>query len=237
VELVSDHVLDLASRGVTGPVRLLDSADAERLAELVPQLVETKSPIYDLVTPRDRHLDNQAVLDACSTAPLVAMAESIFCSDVQLWRSKIMIKSPTAPEIGWHRDGRFPGSLELPALENPLAMSAWIALTPVTLDNGGLEFIPGSHLTSDADQSQRWGVPARVTDSETRWQTSLDPGEAVVFVAMALHRSASNHSQNHRVGLVARFTPTDNPVYGELRDGLDGQGHDVSRYRPIVFSV
>jgi non-heme Fe2+,alpha-ketoglutarate-dependent halogenase len=217
---------------VFGPLSLLDQAEVARLLELCVAAHSVPSPIYGQPTLRDRHLQWPEVLSACSRPRLLDLVAACLGQDLILWRSKFMVKPPGGAEIVWHRDGRFPGGENRPALERPLAVSAWIALTPTALVDGGLEFVSGSHLyPADA---RPWGEAEPLPPHAPRRSYTLSAGDAVVFTALVLHRSAPNFADHVRVGLSARFTIPSNRVNAALADGIDGQGHSIRDHVSVL---
>lgn len=106
----------------------------------------------------------------------------------------------------WHQDMAFapPGF----AAEEHGIVTVWVALEPATPRNGCLEFIPGSHLlgllphTGDRerlpDEPPLEGtVEPHVADEHLPCAAEpvavpLEPGSAVMFDGMVLHRSAPN---------------------------------------------
>ncbi|OAH10936.1 phytanoyl-CoA dioxygenase family protein [Streptomyces jeddahensis] len=106
----------------------------------------------------------------------------------------------------WHQDMAFapPGF----RTEGHGIMTIWIALEPATERNGCLEFIPGSHLlgllphTGDRERLPGEAPLARAVEphvaDEDLPRTAepvampLEPGSAVMFDGLVLHRSAPN---------------------------------------------
>lgn len=226
---------DLEREGVIGPIRVIDEAAAERLLLLCVEAHSSISSVYRQVSLRDRHLEWPEVLAACSAPALLDLIAVLLGPDLLLWRSKFMIKPPGGAEIGWHRDGRFPGYLDRPALKRPEAASAWIALTPTDLAVGGLEFAPRSNRTLDAAEAQGWGIVNEPPASAERRSWPLAAGEAVVFSALVLHRSLANRSGHARIGLSARYTTPSNEVNADLPDGIDGQGYPADRHVSVLL--
>lgn len=106
----------------------------------------------------------------------------------------------------WHQDMAF-APPDFGAEEHGV-VTVWIALEPATPRNGCLEFIPGSHLLGPlahtGDRERLPGEPPReravephVADEDLPRAVEpvavpLEPGSAVMFDGMVLHRSAPN---------------------------------------------
>lgn len=117
------------------------------------------------------------------------------------------------PKVGsakpWHQDMAFapPGF----GVDEHSVVTVWIALDPATSRNGCLEFIPGSHLRGllphTGDRERGPGEPPLEQAVEPHVARShiplaaepvavpLDPGSAVMFDGMILHRSAPNTTE------------------------------------------
>jgi len=106
----------------------------------------------------------------------------------------------------WHQDIAFaPPSF---GAEEHGIVTIWIALEPATVRNGCLEFIPGSHLLGlfphTGDRERLPGEPPRAGAVEPHVADEhlprtadpvavpLEPGSAVMFDGLVLHRSAPN---------------------------------------------
>ncbi|MFC9117610.1 phytanoyl-CoA dioxygenase family protein [Streptomyces sp. NPDC057092] len=105
----------------------------------------------------------------------------------------------------WHQDMAFAPPAFGPGEHG--IVTVWIALEPATLRNGCLEFIPGSHVLGmfphTGDRERLPGEPPvsgavepHVADghlpSTPAVAVELEPGSAVMFDGMVLHRSAPN---------------------------------------------
>ena len=91
----------------------------------------------------------------------------------------------------------------------PDMLTVWIAMDPVTLENGPVYYVRGSH---------RWGMlptrPSGVKGNsigladppevplEEQFCGLLEPGDALVHHCQTIHHSAPNHSDHPRLGLL-----------------------------------
>ena len=117
--------------------------------------------------------------------------------------NSIMTKMPsTSTETCWHQDRRYWH------FENDNLVSVWLALGDETMQNGVLEFIPGSHrLDFRPDQF----------DEKTCFMTGLDEndaliakkvhfdlhrGDVVIFHCRTLHHAFSNRSGTPKIAFV-----------------------------------
>jgi ectoine hydroxylase-related dioxygenase (phytanoyl-CoA dioxygenase family) len=96
-------------------------------------------------------------------------------------------------------------------------VTAWVALTPSTVDNGALQVIPGSHLvdqlphrdTFDPRNLLSRGQEIAVdVDADRAVTLELQPGEMSLHHVRLVHGSAPNSSSGRRVGFAIRYLPT-----------------------------
>src|SRR5262249_57420913 len=60
--------------------------------------------------------------------------------DILVWSSSFFIKEPRdGAYVSWHQDATYWG------LSEPDVVTAWIALTPSTVESGAMRMVPGTH--------------------------------------------------------------------------------------------
>ena len=80
---------------------------------------------------------------------------------VSLFYDQAFIKEPGTREVThWHQDMPF-----WPALGNDI-VSLWVALTPVTLEGSGVEYVAGSHKWGKFYQAQTPDKDGKFTDAD-----------------------------------------------------------------------
>jgi len=117
--------------------------------------------------------------------------------------NSIMTKMPS--EISytcWHQDRRYWD------FENDNLLSVWLALEEERLENGLLEFIPGSHLeTLTKDQFDhkvcfRDDLEQNQPLISKRVHVDLNPGDVVLFHCKTLHSADANRTKIPKISLV-----------------------------------
>jgi non-heme Fe2+,alpha-ketoglutarate-dependent halogenase len=144
-----------------------------------------------------------AILDA---------VEDILGPDILCWQSRFFIKDPNdGGFVSWHQDVTYWG---VDITENIL--TAWLALTPATRDNGVMKVIPGSHLNKLLPHREGAGskltvrgqeVAVKVDESKAVYM-ELAAGEMSLHHVLLFHGSDVNTSNERRVGLAIRYLPT-----------------------------
>ncbi len=116
-------------------------------------------------------------------------------------------------EVLWHQDAGYT-SKEADILR---MMNVWTPLVPVNVENGCMEFIPGSH---------KWGVVPHEKDQyylrihddyiepvESEAVTiEIDPGDVVIFSNLLFHRGLPNRSSHIRWSLDFRYQDARQPT-------------------------
>lgn len=165
-----------------------------------------------------RHVD--AMWAALRTSALVPEIIELLGSEgpLTLLDDQVYVKEPgTAQPTPWHQDGSYW------AASGRQLCTAWLALDPVRPDNGGLQFVLGSHRWDTVFRAQAFAPGQDVQDpghqpvpdddllraNHTVWSPRLAPGDAVVFHASTLHGAGPNQSAARRRAVVSRWAGTD----------------------------
>lgn len=144
----------------------------------------------------------------CRFSPAPRMAAALLrARKVNLFMDQLFAKAPgTASRTGWHND------LPYWPLRGWQVATIWIALDPITVDNGALEVIRGSHAWNRRYQPfepdfDGAAAVAKAAAGETydplpdieaergRYDIAawdMRPGDALAFHAMTLHGAAGN---------------------------------------------
>ena len=154
---------------------------------------------------------HSAFLELARDDLILDCVEATIGPDIILWSTHIFCKpSGDGKEVPWHQDGHY-----WPI--RPLATcSVWVALDDVTLENGAMGYIPGSHreqtLHSHHMDSGSHLALNHVLDSdhvvvsEARYNV-LEAGQFSLHDVYLIHGSSPNLSPNRRAGLVLRYMP------------------------------
>lgn len=157
----------------------------------------------------------------CFESPVPGIAAQFLKTDkVNLLYDQLLVKPPKAEPTPWHND------LPYWPLAGTSVMSVWLALSPVTVANGGLEFIRGSNNWNKRFQpfdSDDDGIPvanpdespgcvpmpdfAAERDELDLISFELEPGDAIAFHALTVHTGGElAPDAEPRMGYSLRFT-------------------------------
>lgn len=150
-----------------------------------------------------------------SNPTLVAALHQLFDEPVAITLAHhncVMTKHPTfGTATGWHRDIRY---WSFPRNE---LISVWLALGPENADNGGLKFIPGSHLLQlqsgqmDELDFLRPEVAANQALFAQGISVALEKGDVVLFHSGLFHAAGKNNSEQIKSSVVFAYHGQSNP--------------------------
>ena len=166
----------------------------------------------DPATRHKPHLHSKWVGDLVRHPRVLDAVESILGPNLLVWRSVFFVKPAGDPRyIAWHQDSAYWG------LSSDDEVTAWIALTESTVQNGCLRVVPGSHLRPAVPHELEFAennllvrgqrALVDVAEGEQR-RLELLPGEMSLHHVRMLHGSAGNASDGPRVGLAVRYIAT-----------------------------
>ncbi len=152
---------------------------------------------------------------------IVELMEGIFDGPVQVWTQRlirVMYPDPDAPApigLGAHQDGNFRFGYQSQSFN-----ACWMPLMEINQELGGLAVSPGSHIRGELDHgggsvaSSAKGVKEKKVfglDAESRsWVTSdFEPGDAVIFTSLTVHRGILNRSDRIRLSCDFRYQRVD----------------------------
>jgi ectoine hydroxylase-related dioxygenase (phytanoyl-CoA dioxygenase family) len=192
VEVVSEF----EAAGLLARFERVEAAHGGRLPARINQKPHLLYPwISDLI----RH---PRILDA---------VEDVLGPDLLCWGAQFFAKNARDPShVTWHQDGTYWG------LSSPDVVTAWVALTPSTPENGGMQVVPGTHRErvehvdtfAESNLLSR-GQEIRVeVRQEEVVPVILRPGQMSLHHVLIFHGSEPNHADYRRVGFAIRYIPT-----------------------------
>jgi ectoine hydroxylase-related dioxygenase (phytanoyl-CoA dioxygenase family) len=210
-----------------------ESATARRYADPQNQLYLLKAHL--LFRWADAICHGGALLDA---------VESLIGPDIMVWSSGVFWKAPRSGSyVSWHQDAT---NFELDGVEG--VVRAWVALTPATLENGTMRFLPGGprlgqirhrDLKAEGELLSRGETIDLAIDEERTVPVLIDAGEVSFHHLHAPHGSGPNASDRPRVNYVITYVaphvrPRIGPDSAVLARGRDGFGHFEAEPRPAA---
>ena len=239
--LSSQTVADYQRDGYLFPLNLFSQAEVDQMLEEFEAARndfhrQSLSQDFSYYSRKNAHLIFPFVYKAAASPDLLDMVESIMGANLLLWGAEFFIKPANTPKIvTWHQDLTYWG-----LGETDDELTAWIALSDVTVDSGCMKFIPGSHKqrilphhdTFDEDNLLSRGQQVSVdVDESAAVNVELNPGQVSFHHGHMFHASGPNGCDYDRIGLVLRFLTPEVKQLVSSRDyamqmrGLDGTDH------------
>jgi hypothetical protein len=138
--------------------------------------------------------------------------EDVIGPDVLVWESVFFTKEPrSADYISWHQDITYWG-LEA---EGDV-VTAWLALSPSTVESGCMRVVPGTHLRGVVPHSDTFGEHNLLSrgqeiavdvDEARAVDLVLGPGQMSLHHVKIFHGSRPNRGADRRIGFAIRYLP------------------------------
>ena len=186
---------------------------------------------------------SQACLDVVKDNQALDLVSEIFGPNIKHWTNKINLKLPgSGTEVKFHQD--FPYEPH----SNEDIMTVLFFLDDVTLENGPLEVIAGSHngpLYSLWHDGIFTGAVSAEVEAECKTKSIScvgKAGSACLMHSKLMHGSKSNKTKSARSLFIVSYTAedavslTENPLPSEL-DGMIVRGKKTGIVRSTSYSV
>lgn len=229
--------------GYAFPIRAM-TADRAASLRCILENAEATAPdatIKGMVTGLP-HMMLPEFYDIVRDPALTDPVAEILGDDLLVWGCSFFTKEPrTKSFVSWHQDLTYWG------LDQADKVTAWVALSPATVESGCMRFVPGSHTeqivphkdTFDPDNLLTRGqeIAVEVKDADAV-DVELQPGEMSLHHGRIFHASHPNASDDRRIGLAIRYIkPSMRQTSGVktlavLARGEDRFGHFEISQRP-----
>ena len=189
--------------GFVAPIDILSEAEA---AQCLKELEDAEKGWPDALSGPGRNNAHYVlpILDKLTHNNAILNAvESLIGSNILVCGTTLFIKEPENEGfISWHQDARYIG------LEPHNWVTAWLALSPATTQNGCMRMMPGSHKGELLAHEDTYGKNNLLTRGQTvpnvdesrTVPVELQPGQLSLHHPRVVHGSGPNLSQSRRVG-------------------------------------
>ncbi len=211
--LTPQQVRDFDQNGFFFPKRVLSGDEAHGFRSSLQALSER---IGKLQRFDQCHLFFRWAYDLAIYPAILDVIEDIIGPEILVHSSRIFYKHPhDGSYVSWHVDGRYSG------LNDHKSLTAWIALSESTVDNGCLRVVRGSHKLGSYpyvekpchDNLENHGQEITLPIDGTQVvPLVLTPGEMSVHDTNIIHGSEPNHSDVSRIGFSVSYMTPDIPA-------------------------
>jgi hypothetical protein len=211
--LTTEMVEQFERDGFCTPFRVLDEAAARAARERL-QAFETANggPLRGSHRFKS-HLLFKWQSDLVRHPLILDAIEDLIGPDILCWTSNWWIKEPGSPSfVSWHQDSQYWG------LDTTRLVTAWLALSPATVESGCMRVLPGSHRGADLPHQDTWDEDNMLTrgqaitegvDESRAVNLEVATGEVALFAYRIAHASHPNLSADRRIALAIRYVPPD----------------------------
>ena len=207
--LTSQQLADYDRDGVVFPVPVLSEDEVHRFRGGYEELLaafDRKPKSTELAVT---HLHFRWAWDLVTHPKVLDAVEDVLGRDLLVWASSIFAKPARDPGyVTFHQDGTYWG------LDSTLVTTAWIALSPSTVESGCMRVAPGTQKDPIHPHKETWAddnllsrgqeVEVDVADEDVA-NVVLQPGEMSLHHVNIIHGSGCNASDEPRVGFAVRY--------------------------------
>jgi non-haem Fe2+, alpha-ketoglutarate-dependent halogenase len=193
------------------PVRVLSPSEAgecrDRLERVERDLGGPLRGVYRIKP----HLLFTWLADLVRQPAILDAVEDLLGPDILCWNTSFFTKEARSPGfVSWHQDATYWG------LSEPDVLTAWVAFTESTPDNGNMRVVPGSHRSAvphvdtfhpDNLLSRGQEIAVEVDEADAA-DIVLHAGEMSLHHVLMVHGSGANLSGDRRIGFAIRYIPT-----------------------------
>lgn len=231
----TDHAVAAFRRdGFVFPLTVFDPWEAAVWADEVLDLAANGVPGHPVPWKQKTYLLLPSLDALVRDRRLTDHVAAVLGEDLLVLSADVFVKPARSQgRITWHQDVNF---WHIEPFE---LLTAWVALTAATPDNGGMRYAPGVHHARiahverpDPDNLLSRGQELAVTvDEASVVDVVLDPGQVAFHHALTPHASGPNRTDAPRIGIAVRYAATSvrqlagPPISARPARGVDRQGH------------
>ena len=209
--LTDDAVRRYRDTGYLAPIRVLSPGEAASIRAKL-EAFEADAGLLSGKLRQKSHLLFTWLNDLVRHERILDAVEDIVGPDILCWGTSFFIKEPHNPAfVSWHQDSTYWG------LDPADIVTAWVALSDSTTENGAMRVLPRSHTMAQVPHRDTFrpenllsrGQEVMVDVDERQADTLvLQAGEMSLHHVRLIHGSDPNPSDQRRIGFAIRYLPT-----------------------------
>ena len=197
--------------GYYAPLRAVSTEEAGALRARLEAFEAGAGPLAGKLRQKS-HLLFTWLNDLIRNERILDAVEDLIGPDILCWGSSFFIKEPrNTAYVSWHQDSTYWG------LEPADIVTAWVAFSDSTTENGAMRVVPGSHLREQIPHRDTF-APDNLLSRGQEIMVDVDDRDAVTLELAAgemslhhvrlIHGSEPNPSGRRRIGFAIRYIPT-----------------------------
>ncbi|MEE8116529.1 MAG: phytanoyl-CoA dioxygenase family protein [Gemmatimonadales bacterium] len=199
--------------GYIPPLRVVPEQSAREMRrQLEAYEAEHGGPLKGSVRFKS-HLLFKWLNDLIRNPTILDAVEDLIGPNILVWSTDWWIKEAHSQSfVSWHQDSQYWG------LDTGKLVTAWVGLSPSTIESGCMRVLPGSHLGPDLPHRDTYHDDNLLTRGQEIVEgiheskainLEVRTGEAAIFAFRIAHASHPNTSDDRRIGMAIRFIPPD----------------------------
>ncbi|MDG2427495.1 MAG: phytanoyl-CoA dioxygenase family protein [Acidimicrobiales bacterium] len=202
--LSRQQVAHYQEHGWIAPIQVLNSGEADQVLDALTNAEAAYPEDLNSGNRNNAHLVLPFLADLAIHPVILACVASLINQPTALLNSVLFIKEPEGAEyVSWHQDGTYMG------VDSTDMVTAWLALTHSTSNNGCVAMASGSHQDGIRPHSDHYGADNILTrgqnvegfDADSAVDIVLAPGQMSLHHPHLIHGSGPNRSTGRRVGV------------------------------------
>jgi non-heme Fe2+,alpha-ketoglutarate-dependent halogenase len=219
--LSAAQIQSFRDNGVLFPFRVLDDAEIAAGLAVVAGIDAHPDERKGLLLHKS-HYVSRTLSDLCRHPRILDAVEGVIGPNILVWGANFFLKEPRSDAyVSWHQDATYWG------LEPSDVVTAWIALTPSTIESGCMRVVPGTHKDGIMAHKETWAQDNLLSrgqeiavdvDLDKVVDVVLKPGEMSLHHVDIAHNSEPNRSAQRRIGFAIRYVGAHVKQAGGVRD-------------------
>jgi non-haem Fe2+, alpha-ketoglutarate-dependent halogenase len=233
--LDANQVQAFRDNGVLFPIRVLDGEEVAAGLAAVDAIDARPPEERKGLLLHKSYYASRTLSELCRHPRILDAVEGLIGPNILVWGANFFLKEPRSDAyVSWHQDATYWG------LEPSDIVTAWVALTPSTVESGCMRVVPGTHKDGILAHRETWAREnllsrgqeiAVEVDEDAVVDVVLQPGEMSLHHVDIAHNSEPNRSYQRRIGFAIRYVGAHVRQAGGVRDkamlvrGEDRWGH------------
>ena len=218
--------------GYVCPIDIRDATEAAGLRQQLEAVEAKQDGALEGSQRNKSHLLFKWLDDLIRDRRVLDPVEQLIGTDILCWNTIFWIKNAGSESfVSWHQDHRYWG------LSNNQVVTAWIALSPASIESGCMRVMPGTHAIGTLPHEDRYHDANMLTrgqeitegvDDEQAVYMPLETGQMSIHNYCLAHASGPNISSDRRIGISMHFMPTyTEQVVGDWDSAALVRGQDI----------
>jgi ectoine hydroxylase-related dioxygenase (phytanoyl-CoA dioxygenase family) len=202
--LTKAQVQQFRENGWLAPLDVLDPVEVGTVLAQYERAEVDHAEHLHAENRNNAHLILPFLADLAKDPRIVSAVSALVGTDITLWSTVMFVKEPHSGSfVSWHQDAKYM------ALSPDNFVTAWLALTPSTPENGCVAVIPGTHHAGARPHEDTYGEDNILTrgqnvpdvDEDAAVDLVLRPGQMSLHHPWLVHGSRPNATSQRRIGL------------------------------------